>query len=603
MKSTYIDCNLRVTGTDKQPIIQGLIPFDSESEDLGGFKEILRQGCFRKALSKSRKIFSLWNHDAAKPLGNTTAGSLILEERSTGLFITLKPDMSVSWASDAVNAIKRGDIGGFSFGFTCQERTGERISHTPQGMLREVIEVQDLFEVSPVVFPAYPESKIAVRKKENKKMYNNIRDIENRIDEIRAIPGIRSDADQKELGNLLTQMDRALAQQRQDSKVDAMKRRLDEPIDPGGYRTPCEGDDTHYRGVITGEDRSSLRPFNSLGEQLQCIRSAMSPGGQADSRLYNVRAASGLSEGIQSDGGFLLQNEFSKEIVRNAFDNSPLLNQVTRYQIQGNTLSIPGEDETSRADGSRHGGLRGYWISEAGEKIASKPKFKLNEFKLNKCVVLTYVTDELLQDAQALGNYLVSAAGEEISFKTQDAVVQGTGAGMPLGFKNSGALITVPKETGQAAETVIYENVRAMWSRLPANSRKNAIWLINQDLEQELWGMHMVCGTGGTAVFMPSTGIAERQYSTLFGRPIIPIEQCETLGTAGDIYLIDPKAYYLVDRGNTQFDISMHVRFVYDESCFRFVFRVDGMPIVSSPVTPFKGSNTQSPFICLETRD
>jgi HK97 family phage major capsid protein len=71
-------------------------------------------------------------------------------------------------------------------------------------------------------------------------------------------------------------------------------------------------------------------------------------------------------------------------------------------------------------------------------------------------------------------------------FMTEDAIVEGTGAGQPLGILNSPALISVAKETGQAAATIVKENVDKMWSRMWARARKNAIWLINQDIEPQL---------------------------------------------------------------------------------------------------------------------
>jgi HK97 family phage major capsid protein len=80
------------------------------------------------------------------------------------------------------------------------------------------------------------------------------------------------------------------------------------------------------------------------------------------------------------------------------------------------------------------------------------------------------------------------------------------------------------------------------------------------------------------------------------------IEQCETLGDAGDIYFLDLSHYILTDKGAMQSAISMHVRFVYDETVLRFVYRVDGQPDVNSALTPFKGTNTVSPFVRIAAR-
>ena len=167
----------------------------------------------------------------------------------------------------------------------------------------------------------------------------------------------------------------------------------------------------------------------------------------------------------------------------------------------------------------------------------------------------------------------------------------------------SPALVTVAKEAGQPAATLQPENIIKMWSRCYNRSRLNSVWFINQDIEPQLFTLAIQVGTGGGTVYMPPGGLSSQPYGTLFGRPVIPIEQCATLGTTGDIVLADMSQYLLIDKGGVQSASSIHVRFVNDESVFRFVYRVDGQPIWHSPLTPYKGSsNTVSPFITLATR-
>jgi len=343
--------------------------------------------------------------------------------------------------------------------------------------------------------------------------------------------------------------------------------------------------------------------FGSLGEQMAAIVRAGVPGGSVDPRLLN-RAATGLSEATPSDGGFLVQQDFSSELYKAAFEMSNLANRCRKVQISGNSNSIKlnGLDETSRATGSRWGGVRGYWVEEAGEKTASKPKFRKLELNLKKLVGLCYATDELLSDSSALGGIIEQGFKEEIAFMVDDAIVNGNGVGQPLGILNSGCLVSQSAETGQTASTVVYENIVNMWSRLMPMSQKNAIWLINQDVTPQLYTMSLAVGTGGGPVYLPPGGAAASPYASLFGRPVIPIEQCKTLGTVGDIILADMNGYIMAEKGGLQTDMSIHVRFVYDESVFRFVVRVDGQPILGSAITPANGSNTLSTFVALATR-
>ena len=143
-----------------------------------------------------------------------------------------------------------------------------------------------------------------------------------------------------------------------------------------------------------------------------------------------------------------------------------------------------------------------------------------------------------------------------------------------------------------------------MWARMWARSRPNAVWFINQNIEPQLFTMSLAVGTGGIPIYMPANGLSGSPYGQLMGRPVIAIEQCQTLGTVGDIILADMSQYILADKGGMQTASSIHIAFTTDESVFRFVYRVDGQPIWNSALTPYKGTvaNSLSPFVALATR-
>ena len=348
-------------------------------------------------------------------------------------------------------------------------------------------------------------------------------------------------------------------------------------------------------------DRQKDR-FKSFGEQLSAVIRASTPGGSADPRLFN--AASGLGESVNSEGGFLVQTDFAQEILKNVWADAAIPSRMRRITISGNAngMTINGLDETSRADGSRAGGIQSYWTGEAAAKTASKPKFRQIEMKLNKLTGLCYATDELLEDASALESVITDGFKKEFDFKISDAAINGTGVGQPLGILNSGCLTTVTAESGQAADTIVYENIVNMWARMMASSRPNSVWMINQNCEPQLHTMSLAVGTGGVPVYMPAGGASAAPYATLMGRPVLPIEQCSTLGDLGDIILADWSNYIFIDKGGLKKDVSIHVRFVYDESVFRFVYRADGQPVLASEITPYKGTDTLSHFVTLEAR-
>ena len=223
------------------------------------------------------------------------------------------------------------------------------------------------------------------------------------------------------------------------------------------------------------------------------------------------------------------------------------------------------------------------------------------ELKLYKLIGLVYATDELLADASALEGWIMQNLPEELSFTAENAIINGTGAGQPLGILNAGSLVSVAKETGQAATTVVAENISKMWARRWLGGR-DYVWLINQDVEPELDNLAYAVGTGGQLVYMPPGWLADAEYGRLKGRPVIPVEYCPTLGTVGDIMLVSLREYQMIDKGGIESASSIHVRFIYDETCFRFVYRIDGEPKWDAALTPFQGTNTVSPFVALASR-
>jgi len=340
--------------------------------------------------------------------------------------------------------------------------------------------------------------------------------------------------------------------------------------------------------------------WKSFGEQLQAV-SATIIDQKMDNRL--VKAPSGLNEGTGSEGGFLVAPEFSSELIKLAHETGILIKDVRVIPINGIQIVLNALKETSRANGSRWGGIQAYWTSEAGAATKSKPEFRQIDLKLNKLTGLCYSTEELLADASALEAVVKEAFAEEFGFKIDDAIINGTGVGMPKGILNSGAYIEVSKESQQTAATFTAKNALEIWTHMPAKNRVKAKWYMNQDVEGQLYQLHLKLGTTAVPVYMPPTGFSKAVNGTLFGRPIEFIEQASTLGTTGDAMLLDLKEYILI-RKKTGVDTasSVHVRFLYDETTFRFIYRVDGQPIWNNTLASFKGSVERSPYVGVETR-
>ena len=341
--------------------------------------------------------------------------------------------------------------------------------------------------------------------------------------------------------------------------------------------------------------------FSSIGQQLQAIMRAEQ--GMTDQRLLELNAAAiGQGEAIGSEGGYMVQQDFSAEIFRIMTQESLLMGAVRNVPVSGNGLKLRAINESSRATGSRWGGVQGYWVDEGIAPTASQAAFARLELSLVKLAALGYSTDELLEDEAALGSIMTQAFAEELAFLAENSFVHGTGAGQPLGILNAACTVSQAKETGQEATTVVTTNLSKMWSRLHVRSRATASWYINQDVEPQLDELTIVSGTAGLnpriVTYGPTGALAIK------GRPVIALEYCPTLGTVGDIILADWSQYLTIGKAGQQVrqDMSIHVRFTTAETAFRAIMRLDGQPMWAAALTPFQGTNTVSPFVTLATR-
>lgn len=378
------------------------------------------------------------------------------------------------------------------------------------------------------------------------------------------------------------------------------------------------------RGAVAGVTRmrerwqdDPKRGFLSAGHFLQDVWGAGRPEIGASELLNRMQAAAtGMNQQQGAMGGFMLPPQFSTELY-DGFSTNPmnLMAMCDVYPVTGESLTFPRNPETSRATGSRYGGVRGYWLSEAAQITSSNPK--LGQLKLEpidkELAVLCYVTDRLLRNAPALETYVRRAAGEEIMWLINDAIIRGTGAGQPLGILNAPATVSVAKETGQAAATIELENVNKMVGRMHPAAEAGAVWFRNKSTESEMESLSINVGVGGLPVFLASPkgfpNVSQPRQQQLKGIPMQTIEWCAGLGTVGDLILMNLKYYALGvqasenGQGQIQEAMSMHLRFDYLETAFRFSWGIDGQPWHTAPITPAYGTaNTLSAFVTLATR-
>lgn len=337
--------------------------------------------------------------------------------------------------------------------------------------------------------------------------------------------------------------------------------------------------------------------FRTFGDFAAAVRQSSFNGAPIDPRLMirNATATSITQESVGADGGFAVPPDYRSSIMTRMFDDTSLLGLCDIQVTSSNTLSVPIDETTPWGTN----GIKAYFEREAAALTQTKPSLSEINVRLAKLAALIPVTQEMLEDAAGLDSYLRSKTPEAMNWTASLAIVRGTGVREPLGFLNSGALVTQAAEAAQTADTIVAANCTKMLSRLPTSSRSTAVWLVHPDAEPQLPLMTI----GNQPVYLPPGGLADAPLGRLLGRPVIPHEVCSTIGDLGDIMLVDFKQYLLGRKAaGVQAQTSIHLWFDQDLTAFKFTMRLAGQPWWSAPASPRSGTTTRSPFVVLAAR-
>lgn len=341
--------------------------------------------------------------------------------------------------------------------------------------------------------------------------------------------------------------------------------------------------------------------FQSFGDFSKAVAQA-GMGKSFDERLNIGASAPGTfsNESAGADGGFAIPPQFSQELWRLSLGEESLLPMTANTELTGNSMIFP-KDESTPWGGS---GAQVFWQAEATAAAQSKVQIGSQAMVLHKMMGLVPVTNELIEDGFAIGSYLTPLLADRITWKTNEAILFGTGVGQPLGaLTNAGntgsPAIVQTKEAGQATGTLDSKNITKMVQRLLVGELKNAIWIGTPDILSPLESLTV----GQFPVYLPNTNMAQSPYGMLKGRPLVLSEHAAAFSSQSDLSLVSLKGYRTITKaGGIQTDTSMHLYFDADATAMRVRFRMNGMPILGAPVTPPKSGNTRSHFVTLAAR-
>jgi HK97 family phage major capsid protein len=377
-------------------------------------------------------------------------------------------------------------------------------------------------------------------------------------------------------------------------QIDKINRLNFAPVDNNGRPNK------HYNPKAPGAKADAL--FNSWSDYLTATWSAAKSREAFEARAELARIQNSFGSTVPADGGFLIPERLRAELLRVSLETAMVRPRARVVPMDSLTVPYPTIDSTSNAS-SVYGGIVGYWTEEGGTLTDSAPQFGRVTLSAKKLTLYSEIPNELFTDSIiSLQQFMSESYPEALSWFEDVAFTSGNGVGQPLGYLNAPAAVSVAKETGQAASTILWENIVKMYSRMLPGSLNRAVWTANIDTFPELATMALSVGTGGSAVWIGDGGGEGAPPVRILGRPVLFSEKPSTVGTAGDINFVDFGYYLIGDRQTMQSETSTEYKFGNDKTAMRVIERVDGTPWIKSAITPKTGSNTLSPFVKVATR-
>jgi HK97 family phage major capsid protein len=331
----------------------------------------------------------------------------------------------------------------------------------------------------------------------------------------------------------------------------------------------------------------------------------------------NERRKTALAEGSGITGGYVIPPQFQSNLLTIAAEDGFIEPRAEVIPMNTRTVEWPMLDITTvQAAGTSpyFGGILASWQPEAATINETEPQFKQSTWTAWDLMLYTVSSNQLLADnGIGLDALLTQLFGQAITWYKEFAFLQGKGAGssMPLGILNAPATLAQNRNT---PSRFLLQDAAAMLSHLQIRSWDDACWIMHQSVIPQLIQM-----VGGGTIGTPSTtnipGNALVWLSQYTGKPEGPLamklpqaflnglpvyftEKLPSLGTKGDVMLVDWSRYVIGTRLDMQIDVSPHYLFRNNQLAWRVISRCDGKPWLNSFITDQTGWQI-SPFVVL----
>lgn len=323
--------------------------------------------------------------------------------------------------------------------------------------------------------------------------------------------------------------------------------------------------------------------------------------------MGNASTKAALAESSGITGGYTVPTEYAMQLLALSAENTVLVNQTDEYTMTGRELKMPALDQTTAPTAGQtayYGGVIATWTGEAATRPETEPRFKEITLVANELSGYALASRNVLFDNKvALEQRLTRLFAGAIGWFRDYAYLQGDGVGKPRGIMNAPATLSFSRDGGGG---ITYNDVTSMLGKLTPQSMSSAFWIMQQSVITKFlqmadssnrlliqpWFPPYIAGKqGGAATAPPVWGI--------LGMSVKTTEKVSTLGTAGDLMLIDPKQYFTATRQDIEIAASEHYKFINNQMTYRFIFRGDGQPWMDLPFTLQDATTQISPFVKL----
>lgn len=287
-----------------------------------------------------------------------------------------------------------------------------------------------------------------------------------------------------------------------------------------------------------------------------------------------------------SSGGFAIPEPLAAQWLDDSIESEIIRPRATVWPMESATRKVPGWDTATQTSGTLFGGFAMEFLGEEGEGTKQTGKLRAIQLTAKKGAIFVDISNELREDGQGFEAQLDRAMRTSIGYGLDKYFIGGVGAGQPLGIRNAGSKISITKETGQKADTLVWESLTKMFSRMYPAGLQRAVWLANPSTVPQLLTLSIAVGTGGSYIPVMTRGANGFE---ILNRPVLFTSHMPTLGDADDIMFVDLSQYCIGIRREVKLEKSIIPGWTKDLMSYRVLLRFDGQAMWDKAITPENG--------------